>query len=133
MLSLGSIMAVGIGAAVGAWIRWGLGIVLNPVFPTLPLGTLAANLGGGLLMGVAMELITRHSVMSPELRLLVTTGFLGGLTTFSTFSAEITTLLTRGEWFWAAVGVVVHVAGSLIMTLAGILLIRALFAWGAST
>ena len=133
MPAWGSLLAVGGGAAVGAWLRWGLGVALNPLFPTLPLGTVAANLLGGLLMGFAMELVTRHAVMSPELRLLVTTGFLGGLTTFSTFSAEITTLLTRGEWFWAAVGVVVHVAGSLIMTLAGILLIRALFAWGAST
>ena len=125
-------MAVGAGAAVGAWLRWGLGIALNPLFPTLPLGTLAANLIGGLLMGFAMELITRQAMLAPELRLLVTTGFLGGLTTFSTFSAEITTLLTRGEWFWTIVGIVAHVAGSLILTICGILLMRALFAWGAS-
>ncbi len=98
----GGILAVGGGAAVGAWLRWGLGILLNPVFPTLPLGTLAANLSGGLLMGFAMELLTRHAVMSPELRLLVTTGFLGGLTTFSTFSAEIVTLLMRRELAWGA-------------------------------
>ena len=133
MLAWGSLLAVGGGAAVGAWLRWGLGLALNPLFPTLPLGTLAANLLGGLLMGFAMELVMRHALLSPELRLLATTGFLGGLTTFSTFSAEITTLLTRGEWFWAAVGIAMHVAGSLIMTLAGILLMRALFAWGAST
>jgi CrcB protein len=132
MLSLGSIMAVGIGAAVGAWIRWGLGIVLNPVFPTLPLGTLAANLGGGLLMGVAMELITRHSVMSPELRLLMTTGFLGGLTTFSTFSAEVTNLLLRRELLWGAVAIGVHVAGSVLLTIAGIILARLVFAWSLS-
>lgn len=132
MLAWGSLAAVGGGAAVGAWLRFGLGIALNPLFPTLPLGTLAANLIGGLLMGFAMELITRHALVSPELRLLATTGFLGGLTTFSTFSAEITTLLTRGEWYWAAVGIIAHVAGSLILTIAGILLMRALFAWGAS-
>ena len=132
MLAWGSLLAVGGGAAVGAWLRWGLGVALNPLFPTLPLGTVAANLLGGLLMGFAMELVTRHALLSPEIRLLVTTGFLGGLTTFSTFSAEMTTLLARGEWFWVAVGVVVHVVGSLIMTLAGILLMRALFAWGAS-
>jgi CrcB protein len=132
VLAWGSLFAVGGGAAVGAWLRWGLGLALNPLFPTLPLGTVAANLLGGLLMGFAMELVTRHALLSPELRLLATTGFLGGLTTFSTFSAEMTTLLTRGEWFWAGVGVVVHVAGSLIMTLAGIVLMRALFAWGAS-
>lgn len=133
MLAWGSFLAVGVGAAAGAWIRWGLGIALNPAFPTLPLGTLAANLLGGLLMGLAMELITRHSIMSPELRLFATTGFLGGLTTFSTFSAEMTTLLIRREWLWGAVGVVAHVAGSLLMTVAGIMLVRALFVWGTSS
>lgn len=132
MLAWGSLLAVGGGAAVGAWLRWGLGLALNPLFPTLPLGTLAANLVGGLLMGFAMESMTRHSMMSPELRLLVTTGFLGGLTTFSTFSAEITTLLARSEWYWAVVGVIAHVAGSIVMTVIGILLMRALFAWGGS-
>src|SRR5512141_2435021 len=91
----GGILAVGGGAAIGAWLRWGLGALFNPVFPTLPLGTLAANLSGGLLMGFAMEFITRHTVLSGELRLLLTTGLLGGLTTFSTFSAEIVTLLLR--------------------------------------
>ncbi|HSC22248.1 MAG TPA: fluoride efflux transporter CrcB [Casimicrobiaceae bacterium] len=132
MLPWGSVIAVGAGAAVGAWLRWGLGIALNPVFPTLPLGTLAANLVGGLLMGFAMELITRHAILSPELRLLATTGFLGGLTTFSTFSGEISTLLTRGEWYWALIGIAAHVVGSLVLTIAGMLLMRALFAWGAS-
>jgi CrcB protein len=132
LLAWGSLLAVGSGAAIGAWMRYGLGLALNPLFPTLPLGTLAANLIGGLLMGLAMELITRHAMLSPELRLLVTTGFLGGLTTFSTFSAEITTLLTRAEWYWAAVGLLAHVAGSLVMTMIGILLMRALFALGAS-
>ena len=133
MLAWGSVIAVGAGAAVGAWIRWGLGIALNPLFPTLPLGTVAANLVGGLLMGFAMEVITRHAMLSPELRLFATTGFLGGLTTFSTFSAEMATLLTRGEWFWACIGVIVHVAGSLVMTMLGMLAMRAIFAWGAAS
>ena len=133
MLAWGSLLAVGGGAAIGAWIRWGLGLALNPLFPTLPLGTVAANLIGGFLMGLAMEVITRHAMLTPELRLLITTGFLGGLTTFSTFSAEITTLLSRSEWWWALVGIVVHVVGSLLMTIAGIVLMRALFAWGASS
>ncbi len=132
MLAWGSLLAIGGGAAVGAWIRWGLGIALNPLFPTLPLGTLAANLAGGLLMGVAMELITRHAVISPELRLLVTTGFLGGLTTFSTFSAEITTLFLRREWLWTFIGIAAHLVGSLLLTVLGILLMRALFTWGGS-
>ncbi len=133
MLAWGSVLAVGGGAALGAWIRWGLGLALNPVFPTLPLGTLAANLIGGFAMGLFLELVTRHAAMTPELRLLVTTGFLGGLTTFSTFSGEIATLLSRKEWLWGAVGIVAHVAGSVVLTLAGILAMRALFAWGGSS
>ena len=128
----GSVLAVGGGAAVGAWLRWGLGVVLNPLFPTLPLGTLAANLGGGLLMGCAMELVSRHSMMTPEMRLLATTGFLGGLTTFSTFSAEMTTLLLRREWLWGAIGIASHVVGSILLTIVGILLMRAVFSWGGS-
>jgi fluoride exporter len=125
----GGFVAVGAGAAIGAWIRWGLGVVLNPMFPTLPLGTLAANLAGGLMMGFAMEIVTRHTLLAPEMRLLVTTGFLGGLTTFSTFSAEIVTLLLRREFLWGGVAIAAHVIGSLVLTIAGILLMRALFAW----
>jgi len=124
------ILAVGGGAAVGAWLRWGLGTWLNPVFPTLPLGTLAANLSGGLLMGFAMELMTRHAVLPPEARLLVTTGFLGGLTTFSTFSAEIVTLFMRREYLWGTITIASHVVGSVAMTVIGILVIRGLYAWG---
>jgi CrcB protein len=126
------IFSVGAGAAIGAWLRWWLGVVLNPLFPTLPLGTLTANLLGGLLMGFAMELLTRHTFVSPEARLLITTGFLGGLTTFSTFSAEIVTLLMRREYLWGSIAIVSHVVGSLAMTILGILLIRALFVWGTS-
>jgi len=128
----GGLLAVGGGAAIGAWLRWGLGALLNPVFPTLPLGTLAANLSGGLMMGVAMEMITRHAVLTPEMRLLLTTGFLGGLTTFSTFSAEIVTLLLRREYLWGSIAVAAHVVGSLALTVVGILLMRALFAWGSA-
>ncbi|HTS21253.1 MAG TPA: fluoride efflux transporter CrcB [Casimicrobiaceae bacterium] len=128
----GGFVAVGVGAAVGAWIRWGLGVVLNPVFPTLPLGTLAANLSGGLLMGVAIELLGRHAVLPAELRLLVTTGFLGGLTTFSTFSAEVTTLLLRREYLWGSIAIATHVVGSLAMTVVGLVLIRAVYAWGTA-
>ncbi len=128
----GGILAVGGGAAIGAWLRWGLGIMLNPVFPTLPLGTLSANLLGGLLMGFAMEIITRHAIMSPELQLLTTTGFLGGLTTFSTFSAEIVTLLLRKEYLWGTIAIASHVVGSLALTIFGILLVRAAYAWAAA-
>jgi CrcB protein len=128
----GGILAVGGGAAIGAWLRWGLGIMLNPVFPTLPLGTLAANLSGGLLMGLAMEVITRHTIMSAELQLLATTGFLGGLTTFSTFSGEIVTLLLRKQYLWGTIAIASHVVGSLVMTVLGILLVRALYGWAAA-
>ena len=128
----GGILSVGAGAAIGAWLRWWLGIMLNPLFPTLPLGTLAANLVGGLLMGVAMEILTRHAFISLELQLLITTGFLGGLTTCSTFSAEIVTLLLRKEYLWGAIAIAGHVVGSLVMTIIGILLMRALLAWGTS-
>ncbi len=125
-------VAVGAGAAVGAWMRWGLGIALNPLLPTLPLGTLAANLAGGLLMGFAMELLGRHAVVAPEVRLLVTTGFLGGLTTFSTFSAEVVTLLLRREFLWGSIAVATHVIGSLAMTILGITLVRGIYAWGTA-
>jgi len=127
----GGLLAVGGGAAVGAWLRWGLGALLNPVFPTLPLGTLAANLSGGLVMGFAMELITRHTLLSNEMRLLLTTGFLGGLTTFSTFSAEIVTLLMRKDYVWGGIAIAAHVVGSVALTIVGILMVRALYAWGA--
>ncbi len=129
----GGVLAVGSGAAIGAWLRWGLSVALNPLFPTLPLGTLSANLIGGLLMGFAMELMTRHAVLPPEMRLLVTTGFLGGLTTFSTFSAEIVTQLMHKEYLWGAITIAAHVLGSLALTIAGIWMVRALFAWGAAT
>ena len=125
-------LAVGSGAAIGAWLRWWLGMLLNPAFPTLPLGTLAANLIGGVLMGFAMELLTRHALLPAEVRLLLTTGFLGGLTTFSTFSAEVVTLLFRRELFWGVIAVGAHVIGSLVMTIAGILLVRALYTCGTS-
>jgi CrcB protein len=113
-------IAVGIGAAAGAWLRWWLGIVLNPVFPTLPLGTLAANLIGGFLMGIALAILSHFEALPVEARLLITTGFLGGLTTFSTFSAEAATLLARLQLGWGAALIAAHVCGSLIMTFAGI-------------
>ena len=132
MPTLSSIAAVGVGAAVGAWLRWALSVAMNPIVPMVPLGTLAANLVGGLLMGIAMEVIARNAVLAPEVRLLVTTGFLGGLTTFSTFSAEVTTLLVRREWLWSALTIGLHVVGSVALTIIGILLARTLFAWGSS-
>jgi fluoride exporter len=119
-------LAVGAGAAGGAWLRWWLGVVLNPVFPTLPLGTLAANLIGGYLIGIVVALFTQFAALPAEVRLLVTTGFLGGLTTFSTFSAETVTLLSRHQAAWAAAHILGHVGGSITMTFAGIASVRLL-------
>jgi CrcB protein len=121
------LLAVGAGAAVGAWLRWWLGIVLNPVFPTLPFGTLAANLIGGYLMGLALGVFDSFQALPPELRLLAMTGFLGGLTTFSTFSAEAATLLSRQQVGWAALHIAVHVTGSIVLTFGGIATMRLLF------
>jgi CrcB protein len=129
----GGILAVGAGAAIGAWMRWWLSVLLNPLFPMVPLGTLCANLVGGLLMGFAMEIINRHSSLSLEMQLLATTGFLGGLTTFSTFSAEIVTLLLRKEYLWGTVAIASHVVGSLTMTILGIWMVRTAYALTAAS
>lgn len=115
-----SVLAVGVGASFGAWMRWGLGLWLNPALPELPFGTLAANLIGGYLIGLAMAYFTQHPGLSPEWRLLIITGFLGGLTTFSTFSAETVTLLLRGQYAWGSAIIVSHLGGSLLMTVLGI-------------
>ena len=121
-------LAIGIGAACGAWLRWGLGLWLNPALPELPLGTLAANLVGGYLIGLAMAFFLQHPGLSPEWRLLIITGFLGGLTTFSTFSAEIVALIQRAEYGWALGAASAHVVGSLVMTGFGIWCINRLAA-----
>jgi len=125
-MGAGGFAAVGVGAALGAWLRWSLGVFLNPVFSALPLGTLVANLVGGYLMGLAMGLFAFESSASPEMRLFITTGFLGGLTTFSAFSAEAVHLLSRGEYGWASAHILSHVVGSLIMTGLGVLTIQML-------
>ena len=114
------------GAGCGALLRWWLGLMLNAVFPTVPLGTLAANLIGGLLVGLPSAFFTHHTGLAPEWWLLLITGFLGGLTTFSTFSAEGLHLMQRGEWGWLAVHTAAHVAGSLAMAWAGYTLVMSL-------
>jgi fluoride exporter len=118
--------AVGVGAACGAWLRWWLGLRLNAVFPTVPLGTLASNLVGGYLVGVAIALFAQNEALAPEWRLFAITGFLGGLTTFSTFSAEVVTLMSRGQFGWAAGTAAAHLLGSLGLTALGIATVRAL-------
>jgi CrcB protein len=123
-----SILAIALGAALGALLRWFFGLKLNALFPTIPPGTLLANLVGGYLIGLAIALFTALPGMAPEWRLLVITGFCGGLTTFSTFSAEIVTLLQQGRASWALASVAVHVMGSLAATFAGF----ATVAWARS-
>jgi CrcB protein len=119
-------IAVGLGATLGAWLRWWLGLVLNPVFPTVPLGTLAANLIGGYFVGVAVAYFAQHASLAPEVRLFIITGFMGGLTTFSTFSAEVVSLIGRTQYLWALGAASLHLFGSLVMTALGIMTVNAL-------
>jgi fluoride exporter len=114
-----SIVAICVGASCGALLRWWFGTRLNPLFPTIPLGTLAANLLGGYIIGAAVAFFASSSAVAPEWRLLVMTGFCGGLTTFSTFSAEVATLLQARQALWTCAQVMAHLGGSLLMTFAG--------------
>ena len=123
-MNLISFLCVGFGAFAGAVLRWLLGIALNPLVPSLPLGTLAANLGGGLLMGIALGAFEHFEALPVAWRLALTTGFLGGLTTFSTFSAETLTLFLRQQYGWTAAIITAHLLGSLLMTFIGLSLIR---------
>ena len=115
-----AIAAVSVGSSLGALLRWWLGARLNAHFPPIPPGTLAANLIGGYVVGVAVAFFATYTAIAPEWRLLVITGFCGGLTTFSTFSAEVVTLLQQGRAAWALAAAAAHLGGSLLMTLAGI-------------
>jgi CrcB protein len=118
--------AVAIGAALGALLRWAFGLGLNHLFPALPPGTLLANLVGGYGIGLALAYFALHAELAPEWRLLVMTGFLGGLTTFSTFSAEVVGLLQQGRAGWALATAGAHLAGSLLLTFAGFMTVDAL-------
>ncbi len=112
-------LAVGLGAALGAWLRWGLSVWLHGWHNQLPLGTLIANLGGGYLIGIAVAFFQHYPVLSPEWRLLIVTGFLGGLTTFSSFSAESMQLLHNGQYWWALGHTALHLFGALALCIAG--------------
>ena len=127
-MSLTGLAAVAVGAALGAWLRWLLGLAFNALLPTLPPGTLAANLIGGYIIGAALGGFAQTPHLAPEWRLLVITGFCGGLTTFSTFSAETALLLQQGRMLWFAAAVCAHVFGSLAATFAGLASARALIA-----
>ncbi|MFV3307411.1 fluoride efflux transporter CrcB [Pseudomonas sp. NY15181] len=116
-----SILAVSLGAALGALLRWVLGLKLNTLLPSLPPGTVVANLIGGYIIGAAIAFFANAPGLAPEWRLLIITGFCGGLTTFSTFSAEVVVLLQQGRLVWALGAVATHLVGSLLMTMLGLL------------
>ncbi|MBB3011654.1 fluoride efflux transporter CrcB [Cupriavidus alkaliphilus] len=113
-------VAVGVGAAAGAWLRWGFSVLWNAINPAMPYGTLAANLVGGYLIGLAVGFFDTHAGLPPEWRLFAITGFLGGLTTFSTFSSEVVANLMAGDYGWAAMHLLLHLGGSLLLTALGL-------------
>ncbi|MDG2969403.1 fluoride efflux transporter CrcB [Pseudomonas extremaustralis] len=116
-----SLVVIAVGASLGAWLRWLLGMKLNALFPTIPPGTVVANMVGGYIIGLAIAFLAASPTLSPEWRLLIITGFCGGLTTFSTFSAETVALIQEGRLLWALGSISLHVLGSLAMTAAGLL------------
>jgi len=117
-------LAVAAGAVLGAWLRWGLGLLLNSMHAQIALGTLVANLGGGFLIGMAVAFFAGHPDFLPAWRLFVITGFLDGLTTFSSFSAESMALLQRGDFAWALGHSAMHLVGALACCFAGFALFR---------
>ena len=119
-----TILSICIGASLGALVRWRLGVVFNHIFPSIPLGTLCANIIGGFLIGIFMAINRNHAFISETARLTIVTGFLGGLTTFSTFSAETVTLFSHQEYIMASLIIVSHLAGSLIATILGIYTVK---------
>ena len=118
---MNAVLAISVGAGLGALLRWQLGLRLNELFPTLPPGTLVANIVGGYVIGRVVAFFANANEIAPEWRLFIITGFCGGLTTFSTFSAEVVTLLQQGRYGWASASVALHVSCSLIATIAGLL------------
>ncbi len=110
---------IGFAAALGAWSRWGIGILLNTLHPIYPMGTLTVNLAGAYLMGLSMGAFELFSDLSPDLKLIINIGFLGGLTTFSAFTAEIFQLLQKNELVASLTLIALHVVGSVLMAYLG--------------
>jgi CrcB protein len=116
---LKNFLYIGLAAAIGAWSRWGIGILLNTIHPIFPLGTLTVNLIGGYLMGMSMGAFELFSELSPDLKLIINIGFLGGLTTFSAFTAEVFQLLHKNEFVASLTLIAFHVIGSILMAYLG--------------
>jgi CrcB protein len=123
---LKSLLAVMLGGAVGCALRWLISLRFNTLFPNLPPGTLIVNLVGGFVIGAALAWFVKNPQIDQTWKLLIVTGLCGGLTTFSTFSAEIVVLLQSGKYLWAMSSVLVHVIGSLLMTFAGFAVVNVL-------
>lgn len=124
LLNMSNALTIALGATLGAWTRWLLGMLFNQLLPNLPLGTLVANLIGGLLMGMTLGIVGLGKLENDCLRLLITTGFLGGLTTFSAFTGESLTLLQKQEYLWAILHTSSHVLGALLMAAIGYTLVQ---------
>lgn len=120
----GSLLAVFIGGGLGSVLRWALSLKLNPLHQHIPLGTLTVNLLGGFMIGLALALFQRLAPVDANWKLLITTGFCGGLTTFSTFSFEVVYLLQDGRFIWALTNMLLNLAGSLMMTLLALMLVN---------
>jgi CrcB protein len=119
-------LAVGIGAALGAWLRWGLSLAFNSLHQAVPPGTLAANIIGGYAIGFLVAFFAANTSIAPEWRLFAITGFLGGLTTFSTFSAEAVALIQQARYGAMLVHIALHLVGSILATIAGFATYRAI-------
>ncbi len=126
---LTSALAIAAGAALGANLRWLLSILLNPLFAAFPFGTLMANWLGCYLIGITIPALNALVVTSPEIRLFLVTGFLGALTTFSSFSADMVEIIQEGRFAWAAGAITLHVAGSITMTLLGMGTVHLIQQW----
>ncbi|MDN7799427.1 MULTISPECIES: fluoride efflux transporter CrcB [Burkholderiaceae] len=121
-----SLLAIALGGAAGSLIRWRLGLLLNGVHPDLPIGTLVANLSAGFIIGASIAFFLKHPALSNNWKLFVLTGLMGGLSTFSTFSAEVTSHMQQGRFGWALAEIFVHVGGSVLMTSLGLFVISSL-------